>query len=332
MDFEHRTIRPPAWARFGLGAFTCTVVSDGRMEMGPAAANFPTADPGEIDALLGDYHSPADNVVLDQNLLVLDTGAHLVLFDTGVGVNAELGRRTFGEQTGQAIPNLAAAGIAPEDIDVVAITHAHPDHCWGLVDDDGRRLYPNARVAISQVDFDFWTDLSKVADAPTQHAADHFIGAHTNLMPYADGMIVAADGTQIVPGVTARDASGHSPGHVLYEIESEGEMLVCWGDVCHHQVLLLQHPEWSFQFDWDKPAATAQRRRVYDWVQHNGYEVFAYHFPFPGRGHLREAGSGYDWLPTAVEFFVPPDITPGVPPDSALRASGMAIPAMEAAP
>ena len=314
------TQRPEAWTRFRLGEFQCTVVSDGVLEMGPARDNFPTADPADVDALLTEYHLSPENVVLNQNLLVVDTGHQLVLFDTGVGINAELGRRTFGGQTGQTIRNLRAAGISPEDIDVVAITHAHPDHCWGLVDDEGNRLYPNARLAISREDFEFWTDLGKTQTSPSQHAADHFIGGHKNLLPYEDRIIEASDGAEIVPGIKAIATPGHSPGHVVYEISSAGEVLVCWGDLCHHQVLLLKRPHWSFQFDHDKPAATAQRVRIYDYVESHRHQVFAYHFPFPGRGHLRRVGDEYEWLPAELELHLPEDITRGIPEDSPLRA------------
>jgi glyoxylase-like metal-dependent hydrolase (beta-lactamase superfamily II) len=229
--------------------------------MGPARNNFPNADPAELDGLLIKHYLPVDNVRLNQNLLIIDTGEKKILFDTGVGIDTDLGRATFGPGTGRAIPNMRAAGIDPSDIDIVAITHGHPDHCWGLVDDDGRKLYPNADVAISATDFAYWTDLSRVDTALTEHMKDHFRGAHKNLTPYRDRMVLLEDGSELVPGVTAIATPGHSPGHLVYRITSDGQTVICWGDLCHHQVLLLKRPEWSFQFDNDQPAATSQRTR-----------------------------------------------------------------------
>lgn len=84
----------------------------------------------------------------------------------------------------------------------VAITHAHPDHCWGLVDDNGNRLYPSAKIAISAIDYDYWTDLSHILEAP--HMEEFFRGAHYNLLPYRDRLIFVEDGKQVVPGITAR--------------------------------------------------------------------------------------------------------------------------------
>lgn len=289
-------------ARFQHGSLSCTVVSDGVLEMGPAHVNFPTADPAEVDALLSEHYLDPQMVRLNENLLVVDTRDALVLFDSGVGVDPALGRGFFGPKTGRAVAALRAAGIQPADIDIVAITHTHPDHVWGLVDAAGEPVYPNATVVASREDFDYWTDLSRVDSAPNQHMKDHFIGAHKNLMPYLERgrLRFVGDGEVVTSGVTAMATPGHSPGHLVYLIEDSGETMVCWGDLCHHYVLLLQRPEWSFQFDYEKARATEQRWRIYDFVDTNRHAVFAYHFPFPGLGHLRKVGTGYSWLPTEV--------------------------------
>lgn len=301
------TERPVPFARFRHGAFECTVVTDGILEMGPARVNFPTADPVEVDALLTLNHLSPEHVRLNENLLIVDTGDQLIQFDSGVGIDPAFGRGFFGPKTGQALPNLRAAGIDPADIDIVAITHTHPDHVWGLVDVDGVPLYPHAKIAVSREDFNHWTDLSRVENAPNQHMKDHYLGAHKNLLPYAeaDRIIWMGDGSELVPGITAIATPGHSPGHLIYRIESEGETIICWGDLCHHSVLLLQHPEWAFQFDYEQAAATAQRHRVYELVESNRYKVLAYHFPFPGLGHIKRDGTGYSWLPFEIDRQLP---------------------------
>jgi glyoxylase-like metal-dependent hydrolase (beta-lactamase superfamily II) len=302
---------PPGWTRFRFGDIVCTVVSDGILEMGRACANFPTADPADLDRLLVEHYLPVENVRLNQNLLIVDTGETRILFDTGVGINAELGRATFGPATGRAIPNMRAAGIDPTDIDIVAITHAHPDHCWGLVDDYGNRLYPNADIAISATDFEYWTDLSRVETAPNEHMKDHFRGAHKNLMPYRDRLLLLDDGSELAPGITAIATPGHSPGHLVYCITSDGQTMICWGDLCHHQVLLLKRPQWAFLFDYDQSAATNQRTRIYDLVDTNRFAVFAYHFPFPGFGHLVRDDDAYTWLPAELDLAAPATVHEG---------------------
>lgn len=307
MSAHPPTDRPVPYARFRHGEFECTVVSDGLLEMGAARGNFPTADPAEVDALLVANHLSPEDVRLNENILIVDTGAELVQFDTGVGTDPALGRGFFGPRTGQAVLTMRAAGIDPGDIDVVALTHAHPDHAWGLVDPDGRPLYPNAVLAVHRAEFEHWTDLSKVASAPDEHRKDHFRGAHKNLMPYAEAGRVrfVDDGDEVATGIRAVATPGHSPGHVVYTITSGGETIVCWGDLCHHQVLLLQRPDWAFQFDFHGPDATAQRRRIYELVDRGRHAVLGYHFPFPGLGHLRRDGDGYTWLPSELERALP---------------------------
>jgi len=294
------------WTRFQHGDFQCTVVTDGPLKIGPPANGFPKADPNEIKALLTAAFLPTDSTTLNQNLLIVNTGESLVLFDTGCGVNQSFGKSSFGPQVGpdigRAISNMRATGIDPEDIDLVAITHAHPDHCWGLVDDTGNRLYPNAKIAISATDYDYWTDLSHIPEAPTQHKKDAFSGAHYNLLPYRDHLVFVKDGKQVVPGITAHAAIGHSPGHHIYAIESRGETLIDIGDLSHHQVLLLKRPRWQFEFDYDSAKAAETRIRLFDQIVQERHAILAYHFPFPGLGHLRKDADGYTWVATPIDL------------------------------
>lgn len=298
----------PGWTRFRHGQFECTVVTDGLIQVGAPHPTFTVSNDSEIDSLLTDAFLPVDRMSIEQNILVVNTGERLILFDTGAGVNAQFGVKTFGTQVGRAIHNLRAAGIEPEQIDIVALTHAHPDHCWGLVDDDGHLLYPNAQVAVSAIDLDYWTDLSVLCKPEglemSEAMRDQFRGAHKNLTPYVEAGQVSrlSDGQVIAPGVTCHLRPGHSPGHMLYRIESEGQLLTVWGDICHHHVLLLAHPEWGIRFDYDQAAAARTRMQVFDEVIESRSTVLAYHFPFPGRGHLRRVNGRLDWVPIPLEF------------------------------
>ena len=143
------------------------------------------------------------NVILEQNILVLDTGSNVILFDTGMGEST-----MFGPTTGRHDENLKAAGIDPASIDTILCTHGHCDHVWGIMTDDGQRNFPNAQIYISQADFDYWTDEAKLSWTDPGYMKPFVIGARANLMPNRDRIIFLKDGEEFLPGVTAMAARG----------------------------------------------------------------------------------------------------------------------------
>jgi glyoxylase-like metal-dependent hydrolase (beta-lactamase superfamily II) len=243
---------------------------------------------------------PTEKLELDQNVLLVDNGKQLIMFDTGSGINAEYGPMEFGPKPGKLYENLRIAGFDPSDIDLIVLTHAHPDHCWGLVDDAQNRLYPNAQVAVSMVDYSYWTDLSRVPNIQGTLQRKAVLGTHFNLIPYADRLVPVVGDKEVVPGIAAIATPGHTPGHSAYIISSAGESLVVLGDLSHHQVLLLQRPTMEFLFDTDPAAAVRSRVKMLDMLATDRLEALAFHFPFPGRGHVLKQASGYSYLPTPI--------------------------------
>jgi len=155
----------PAFYRFKLGSIEATVVSDGPLSIGDPKNTFrgPTAE--EIGKMMSDHFLPTNNVVLDQNVLVINTGDKLALFETGMSSV----KRT--DAMGQLVANLKKSGIDPNDIDAVIPTHAHIDHVGGIMAADGSRNFPNAQIYIAQSDFEFWTDDKRLGSAT--HAPRH---------------------------------------------------------------------------------------------------------------------------------------------------------------
>jgi glyoxylase-like metal-dependent hydrolase (beta-lactamase superfamily II) len=269
--------------RFPLGEFQATVVSDGPLALGKPADSMKGVSEAELTKSLSDNFLATDSIVLEQNVLVLNTGKRLALFDSGMGSS-----RMFGTTTGRLLKSLREAGISPGDIDDIIITHAHIDHIGGLASAAGKRLFPNATIHIAQADFDFWTDEKKVEDKALGAFVKH---ARLNLLPYKGRTKFVADGKEVIPGVTAMSAPGHTIGHTIYLIQSGGKTMAFTGDTTHHQILLTERPRTEFAYDSDPKAAVASRLKVFDMLAKDRIPMLAFHFPWPGYGYLGRQGA-----------------------------------------
>lgn len=284
----------PAFYRFRLGAFEVTVASDGPLALGvPRDGIFTGVSGAEFAKTLADNFLPTDAVEVEQNVLVVNTGAHLVMFDTGDG-----GSKLFGPKSGRLLANLKAAGIDPKDIDTVAITHAHPDHCWGLLAADGASNFPNAQIAISQPDFDFWTDEGKAQGDMMKAMIE---GTRRQLMANRGRMLFIKDGQEVVPGVRAMATPGHTVGHMVFVIASGGKTLVNTGDVAHHHIVSTQHPRAAFLFDTDGAQGVASRLKVFDMLAADRIPFVSYHFPWPGLGYVSKQGDAYRYFAAPMQ-------------------------------
>ena len=288
----------PYFYRFGLGKMQVTMVSDGPLPLGEASGAFLGASKEELNKLLTDnFLSPA-NVVLEQNAPVVNTGTHLVLFDTGMGT-----QKMFGPTTGRLVQSLREAGYYPGQIDAIVITHAHIDHIGGMVDAANRRIFPNATVYMSQVDFDFWTNESEVKGKPKEFVAH----ARKNLLPYRDRIKFIKDGEEFLPGITAMAAPGHTIGHMVFMLNSDGKSACFVGDLSHHQILLVERPRLEFAFDTDPKQAVQTRVKYLTMLAEKKIPLMAYHFPWPGYGYVSKMGDGFRYHAVPMEIVsIPP--------------------------
>ena len=286
----------PYFYRFMLGKAECVIVSDGQLPLGDPKASFKNITPGEIDRELDANFLPTKDAVLEQNILVMNTGDRTVLFDTGMGLD-----KLFGPTTGMLQPTLHQAGINPDSIDAVVMSHAHIDHCGGLIGADGKPNFPNAQFYLAESDFKYWTDDSVIPkDYP---ARAHFLDqARNNLLPIKDRIHFFKDHEEFLPGITALSAPGHTVGHTIFMIENDGKQLCYIGDLAHHPVLLLEHPLTQFAYDTD-PAQSAQSRvKMLTMLAASRVPLLAYHFAWPGLGHVATAGEGFHYVPEPVQM------------------------------
>lgn len=286
----------PYFYRFKLGTAEATIVSDGPLPLGDPNASFRGLPPEEVARQLRDNFLPTNNAVLEQNILVVNLGERVVLFDLGMGAN-----KLFGDTTGKLLPTLRQAGIDPASIDALVMSHAHIDHCGGVMAADGSRNFPNAQLYIAQSDFDYWTDDARVpANYPVR---DQFVAqARNNLLPNRDRMHFFRDGEEFLPGVTALAAPGHTVGHTIFMISAGGQQMAFLGDLTHHPVLLLERPRTQFLFDTDPVQSAESRVRMMDMLAANRTLVAAYHFPWPGLGYVAKAGEGFRYYPAPMQM------------------------------
>ncbi len=283
----------PPWYRFAIGDLEATVMSDGLMNIGSAADHFPQADPDALQGVMADAFLPVEPVLLEQNTLILNTGDRLVLFDTGTG-----GAPVFGDAHGRLMDNLRAAGFDPAAFTDIVLTHAHPDHCFGLVDADGAPNFPGAALHLSQADFEFWTNEDMLG-------AEGLIGmivegARRNLLPLRDRIAFVEDGQEVLPGVTAMATPGHTVGHTSFVIASGDATCFVIGDTAHHAAVSFRHPDWGFSFDTDPEAGAQTRRRVLDMLATERMRIVGYHFPFPGIGHVSRKDDAFRYVPEPI--------------------------------
>jgi glyoxylase-like metal-dependent hydrolase (beta-lactamase superfamily II) len=228
---------------------------------------------------------------------MVHTGTQLVLFDTGNGALATEREQLRGRvPDGQLVQRMNQAGYRPEDVDIVVITHGHPDHIGGLMR-NGRPVFPNARYVFGAAEFEFWR----------RGEVREFRKLNRELFmqlaaPLADRACFIKPGEEVVSGIHAIDAAGHSPGMMAYLIESDGKRILVWADTCIHYAISLQRPDLEVDVDDDKEKAAATRKRILDMSVAEDLFVVGYHMPFPSVGFVERAGTGYRWVPHSYQL------------------------------
>ncbi|MCB6178221.1 MBL fold metallo-hydrolase [Rhodobacter sp. Har01] len=270
----------PPFHRFRLGSFEVTTLLAGTRSgdkpqetfgLNASAEDFATASAAAF--------LPADKTMTFFTPTLVNTGTELVLFDTGLSADG----------LGAA---LAAAGLAPEQVDVVVLTHMHGDHIGGLTTADGAApFFPNARYVTGSVEHNHWSAAGNE-------------GFDKNVRPLNEKTSFVEGGGSAAPGITAIEAFGHSPGHMAWMVESRGQHLAITADTANHHVWSLQFPDWEVRFDADKAAAAATRKQLFGMIAADRIPFISYHMPFPAVGYVEPKDAGFRLVPASYQMLL----------------------------
>ena len=282
----------PTLYGFKLGGFEVTTVLDSKVvREGLATGNGGAAFAGDVQALARANRIDPERYEHPFIPALVNTGRELVLFDTGMGALASEHDSLRGRlPEGQLVERMRTAGYRAEDVDVIVVTHGHPDHIGGLMK-AGNPVFPNARYIFGAAEFDFWKRGGVREARRFNRMLFMKIAA-----PLTERATFVKPGDQIVPGITAVDAAGHSPGMMAYLIESEGKRVLNWADTCSHYVVSVQRPDIPHDLDDDQEKAIATRRRILEMAASDEMFVIGFHMPFPGIGFVERSNGHYRWV------------------------------------
>jgi len=283
----------PSYFRFSVGDARVTIVSDGYFRL-PTDGLGVNADRDEVQAFLKRHFLSPELGYSHTNHLFVEVGDAKVLVDVGSG-------NRFMENTGQLMGNLEAAGIDPYEITHVVITHAHPDHIWGIRDGFDEAIIPDAEYLIGEAEHTYWMQDGLVDRVPAEDQ-QFVLGAVNSINVDGAEWTLVQDGHEVVPGLTMIDTPGHTPGHMSLRVDSGDESLIALGDSMSHAYTNFAHPEWYNGFDADGDQTVATRKRLLDMAAEDQIAILGYHFPFPGVGHVQRDGDQYRFVPALWQF------------------------------
>ncbi|MEO1098229.1 MAG: MBL fold metallo-hydrolase [Bacteroidota bacterium] len=278
---------------FKIGAFRATVISDGQ-SLFPAYPMYAVnASEIEVTKNLQAFFLPTNDYLLQCNSLLLERGKEKILIDTGAG-------NSLGNGFGLLNKHLRLLNISGDQITSVLLTHCHLDHIGGLMINHNPS-FPKATIYLNEKEWNFWS--AKSVDLKSmpieQEFRDNFKNAvATNLVPLNHHIKTFHDDEEIISGIHAVEANGHSPGHTCFWIKSSSDSLLHTGDIFHNPAFDLKNPDWATAFDQDAKQAYRTRIKILDMAVFERANIMSYHMPFPSFGHLTKKGKGYGWRPS----------------------------------
>lgn len=291
-NFGPPPVPETGFRRMKLGAMEVIALHDGTNRRALGEEFVRNAPLEQVKALLLSQGLPTEYVDIPFNPFLIVSGGTRVLFDTGFADNG-------GPATGRLRGFLAAAGFKPEDIDHVVISHFHGDHINGIWTRDGSLVYPNARVHVPAPEMAFWMDDARMNAAPPPMRGAFELSRRVFGRLPRERLATFEPGQELLPGITAQAAFGHTPGMCVFTARSQGQSFTYIADVVNVPSLFARNPDWSVTFDMNPDMARMTRRRIFDALVSERSFVGGFHFPFPAIGTIEPSGNGYQFKPLA---------------------------------
>lgn len=287
----------PAFYRYKVGDYECTSINDG-------ARTFPMPDKFVVNAAKDQALAAADAAYMPKGMVtipfnpqLINTGKKLILIDTGNGIaNFEPSKGAVG----RTLQNLAAAGVDRKNIDVVLLSHLHPDHTNGIRNADGSMAFPNAEIMVPSVDWAFWTSEENISKAQSNEMMKNYFANVKKTFAGIESKVTKYEwGKEVAPGITSISTPGHTPGHTSFAVASGNGKILIQSDVTNIPELFLRNPDWHAVFDVDGDLAQQTRHKFYDMAAAEKMTVVGFHFTFPSIGHVEKDGTRYRLIPSA---------------------------------
>jgi glyoxylase-like metal-dependent hydrolase (beta-lactamase superfamily II) len=269
-----------------VGEMIVTTLSDGFVD--PPTEAVEVITPAEAEAMiLAGTGRPKPRISV--NMFALRWPDRTVLVDAGSGT-------MMGPTCGRMPDNMAAAGIRPEEVGTILLTHVHPDHSGGITSDAGAALFPNADIVVHEAEIAHWSDDARMSAATERQRVRYFEGGRFRLRPYDGRIRTFRDGDEVLPGITALLCDGHTPGHCAYRIRSGTEEILIWGDTVHVPEIQVPRPDVYMMYDFDGPKAAASRAAVLALAERDDLLIGGMHLHFPGLGRVTARDGTYQIL------------------------------------
>ncbi len=286
----------PGFYRYKVGTYECTSITDGARPF-PLPDTFVTNVPkAEAAAAAEAAYMPKGMVTVPFNPQLINTGSKLILIDSGNGIaNFEPTKGAVG----RTLQNLQAAGVDPKSIDIVLMSHLHPDHTNGIRAADGSMAFPNAEIMVPAKDWEFWMSDENAAKAQGDLMKNYFANVR-KIYAGIESKVTKYDwGKEVAPGITSIATPGHTPGHTSFAIASGNSTILVQSDVTNIPEFFLRNPDWHVLYDADPELAQQTRHKFYDMAAAEKATVVGFHFTFPSIGHVEKNGNGYRLIPAA---------------------------------